>query len=252
MNKGIASLLFLCLALIQPSVALAQTTNDIEVQLEGCEDVRHASIILHGEDKATLPLTLAADGLWKAHRLLSFKVSQTTASLRLYPGRTTCRRPLADQTDKQGNAIARFVFQCVGADYRRIEFYTGDVSIAYKRHLDQSADRGDVECNERGEFRSGHGTITDVDASSEQIFIYPGMASANVSGPGILVSNLAKTRHALFVKKFSRAELGDLFVRQLATGNAAGPPVLSDNWRLRMQMRLEKLGVNDVSVSVRR
>jgi hypothetical protein len=250
MNKRIASLLLLCLALIQPSVALAQTTKDIEVQLEGCEDVRRASIILRGDDKRTLPLTLAADGLWKVHRLLSFNASQVSASLRLYPGRTACRRPLPDQTDKQGKAVARFVFSCVNGDYRRIELDTGDVSIAYRRHPDPT-ERDDVECNESGEFLHGHGTITDVNVYSENVFIYPGYKRDEIVGPGILISDLAKTRHALLLRKFSRAELSDLFARQASTGNASSPPVLSDNWRMRMQMGLEKLGVNDVSMAVR-
>ncbi|MCU1231352.1 MAG: hypothetical protein JWO97_4236 [Acidobacteria bacterium] len=243
-------LLFVCIALIPLSAAFAQTTNDIEVQLEGCGDVRHASIILHGDDQSAMDLHRAGD-LWKLHRLLSINTSLENPSLRLYPGRTTCRRALPDQTDQQGNVIARFVFRCVEGDYRRIEFSTGgDVSIAYRRHLDQSAVRGDVECDERGEFQYGHGTIADFDAHGEKIFIYPGFAKADIIGPGIMVRDPAKT--APVTKKYSRSELAALFVRQVGRGDGSAPPVISDNWRLRMQMGLKKLGVNNVSMAVRR
>ena len=251
MSKRAAVLLFAFVVLISLPAVFAQTTNSIQVQLEGCYSVQNVWMVFRGDDLAAIELRHVGD-LWVVDRARSFDASEVRASLRFHPGRTTCRRPLPDQVDtRSGNPIALFVFRCAEGDYRRIEFHTGDVSIAYKRHLDESAALNDVECDESGEFLHGHGTITDVNAYSEKIFIYPAMASADVSGPGILISNLAKTPHAL-VKKFSRAQLSNLFAEQAATGNASSPPVLSDNWRLRMQMGLEKLGVNDVSISVRR
>lgn len=252
MTPRASLLVILCVAL--PLAAQTRTTNRIVVKLEGdCGFVRSLSVVLRGDELGMLELTRAGNE-WNAKREYSFDATGATASLRFHPGRTACLRALPDKDDENGNPIAKFVFRCAGAqDSRRIDVDLGDsVPLAYRRDVAKSViAAGSVACIESGAFDYGKGAVTDVDTNREKVFIYPGLAKVDSRWPGILISDLPTTGRPV-TRKFSREELSDLFVRQVAAGDGSSPPILSDNWRLRVQITLEKRGVNDVSLSVQR
>jgi hypothetical protein len=251
MNRCVAWLLFLCIAL--PVAAQTRTTKKIVVKLAGdCGSVPGLSMVLRGNELLMLKLWPAGN-LWTADSESSFDAATATASLRFHPGRTACLRALPEKDDESGNPIAKFVFRCGGGDYRRIAIDLGEsVPVAYRRDVARSTIATDsVACIETGTFEFGKGTVTDVETNREKVFIYPGFTTADSRWDGILVSDLPATARPV-TRNLSRAELSDLFFRQVARGVGSSPPVLSDNGRLRVRITLEKRGVNDVSISVQR
>ena len=245
-------LIWLLLALYPlPAFTQPRVTESIVVHLEGvegCVDVSNASIVLRGKDDLAVPLTRTADGRWIVTTRRSLDAATEVASLRLHPGRTTCRRARPHRTDASGKPVAEFVFQCVQGRYRRIDVDLGEpVPFAYRRDVAPSpTDKESVACVEEGAFPDGEGSVTDIPLYREKIFIFPGFTTPDRLWSGILVSGLPPA-----VKKLSRADLAEIFLRQVAAGEASSAPALSDNWRVRIELRMKKRGVKSVDMAVR-
>jgi hypothetical protein len=227
--------------------AQTRTATKVIVSLEGCDSTHTASLVLNGDDLGAFPLALNG-GRWTFEREESFDASKAIASLRLHPGRTTCRPALPDREDESGNPVAVFVFRCTPGEFRRIGLdFGGSLPFAYRRDVARAMAREDVPCSERGTFLASKGSVDDVDADREKIFLYPAYREGDFSQPGIRISDDATTPG---VRTLSRHDLGALFLRQAGAGDANAAPRLSANWQKRVEADLANRRIDKLVITV--